>query len=148
MFIRSSPSEMITIAKGLLIMMIAISTGLSAAERQLNTLTQRQDGVQVFNVSRDPGGGYSFCVLGENFAVNAIYPVARVSQSDHGIMIEAAGKKLEMPAYINVDISQGTAMYHLWHKQFMDEAFKCKNDLEKYAEEAARKIAGYLLQHK
>lgn len=148
MFIRPVSSEILAIGKGLLILTIVILVGVSVAEKQLNTLTQRQDCVQVLNVKRDLNSAYSFYAFGESFNIRAIYPVVRILNNDDSIMIEAAGQKVEIPTYINIDSSKAANMYNVWHRQFMDEAFKCKSDFERYAREAARKVHTYFSQDK
>lgn len=148
MFIRPALSEMLVIGRGLLVLTIAILIGVSVAEQQLTTLTQRRDDVEAFNVKRNIDNTYSFYMLGESLTIRAVYPVLRIINNDDGFAIEAAGRKVEIPGYIHAASYDISTMYSLWHRQFIGEAFKFKSDLERYAKEAAREVHNYFLEDK
>lgn len=145
MLIRPASSEITMIFRGLIVLMLVVLLGVSLAESQLNTLTQRQECVEVLNIHRGKTGIYSFYLLGMDYNVRGVYDIARIRNSDKEIVIEASGYKLAIPTYAEFNYSQLQSICSLWHTQFVAEAFKFKNSFIQYTQEI-KDITNYYIE--
>lgn len=146
MLIRPAPSEMLHILWGLLVLLFIIIAGVVAAESQLNTLTQRQDCVQVLNMKRDLNGGYSAYFFGQIYHVQAVFPVAEIFNQDHDIIIQAGNYRIVIPATLEPDAGQARQRFSMWFKPIAGEAFRCKYILQRYLADASARMSDYIRQ--
>lgn len=112
-FCRLAYSDTLIIIRGLLILVIAILLGLSATEQQLNTLTQRQEIGQIFDMNRNNDGVYSLEVLGSNYNISAVYVVAEIANQDKGVSVITPFHTLLIPKYIYLDAREELAWLSL-----------------------------------
>ncbi len=143
MFIRLTSSEMVTIFRSLAILLVIVVLGVTTTEKQLNSLTQRQNCVQAFNLKREKTGVYSTYLLGYGYSFNAVYPIAKIDWAGNNLFIETAGQKIAVPTYIYLDSSKLVNWLNIWYKQFVDEAFKTKQSLELYCNIAHKKVDAF-----
>lgn len=146
MFIRLTSSDMATIYRGLAVLVLIVVLGVTTTEKQLNSLTQRQDYVQVFNMRLEKTGVYSAYLLGYGYSVSAVYPIAKITQTDNSILIDAAGQKITVPTCVYMDSSELTTWLEVWYRQFVDEAYKTKHSLEAYGKIIRKKIDALMQQ--
>ncbi|MEN6413306.1 MAG: hypothetical protein ABFC84_11205 [Veillonellales bacterium] len=144
MFIRPASSELINIARGLLVLLLIIIAGVVAAESQINSLTQRQDCVQVLNMKRDFPGGYTAYFFGQVYHIQAVYPVAKILNQDHDMIITAGNYQIVIPTKMDLDAGQARQRFTLWVKPITGEAFQCKYSLQRYIAELSAKMADYI----
>ncbi len=135
MFCRLAYSDTLIIIRGLLILVIAILLGLSATEQQLNTLTQRQEIGQIFDIERNDEGVYSLEILGSNYNITAVYVVAEIANQDKSVSIITPFHTLMIPKYIYIDARKEL----VWLSLELE-------DLEQYIDESREKINVYLQQ--
>jgi hypothetical protein len=141
MIIRPT-SEAALICRGVVALMLVVLLGVSLAETQLNNLTQRRECVQAINIMRDKTGTYSFYLLGEEYAVRAVYDVARFSSNAREIKLESAGHEISIPHYITYRELQ--PLFAMWHKQFLDEALQFKRSIARDIQEIRQKTEQYI----
>jgi hypothetical protein len=146
MFVRLATSDAWVICRGLVIFLFVVVLGVAVAENQINTLTQQQDCVQVFNVRHGQTGIYTAYVLGNSYSVSAVYQVAKVMTNDTAIIVEVTGYSFAIPTYVYIDSKKIILQLDLWVKQFVEEAFRTKHTLEDYMREIRQRIAGYSRQ--
>jgi hypothetical protein len=108
-FCRLAYSDTLIIFRGLLILVIAILLGLSATEQQLNTLTERQEVGQIFDMNRNNEGVYSLEVVGSNYNISAMYVVAEIANQDKSISIITPFHTLIISKYIYLDCQKELA---------------------------------------
>lgn len=135
MFCRLAYSDTLIIIRGLLILVIAILLGLSATEQQLNTLTQRQEIGQIFDIERNDEGVYSLEILGSNYNITAVYVVAEIANQDKSVSIITPFHTLMIPKYIYIDARKEL----VWLSLELE-------DLEQHIDESREKINVYLQQ--
>lgn len=148
MLIRPASSEIAILCRGIIALMLVVLLGVSLAENQLNTLTQRQECVQFINIHRDKTGIYSFYLFGMEYSVRGVYNIARVTNNDRKIKIEANGYKLDLPTYLNINYSQIQSVLNMWHRQFVEEAIKFKHSLQDYVKEIKHSFQDYAKEFK
>ena len=146
MFIRQTSTDVQMICRGLMVLVVVIILGVTCAEKQLNSLTERQDFVEVLNIRHDKMGLYSVYVLGDGFSFSAVYPIAKISNNDRQIILEVTGQKLVIPTCIYIDSEKIVASLNVWFKQFVMEAFKTKHSLGVHGKELYEKIAVLIRQ--
>lgn len=134
-FCRLAYSDTLIIIRGLLILVIAILLGLSATEQQLNTLTQRQEIGQIFDIERNDEGVYSLEILGSNYNITAVYVVAEIANQDKSVSIITPFHTLMIPKYIYIDARKEL----VWLSLELE-------DLEQHIDESREKINVYLQQ--
>jgi len=132
-FCRLAYSDTLIIIRGLLILVIAILLGLSATEQQLNTLTERQEIGQIFDMNRNNEGVYSFEVVGSSYNISAVYVVAEIANQDKSFSIITPFHTLVFPKYIYIDGRKELAWLAL------EIGY-----LEQYIKEGSEKISVYL----
>ncbi len=146
MFVRLAASDAWVICRGLVIFLVVVILGVAVAENQINSLTQQQDCVQVFNIRHGQTGIYTAYVLGNSYSASLVYQVAQVITNDKAIIVEVAGHSFAIPTYVYIDSSKIIIQLNLWVKQFVEEAFRTKHTLEDYMREIRQQIAGYSRQ--
>jgi hypothetical protein len=123
-FCRLAYSDTLIIIRGLLILVIAILLGLSATEQQLNTLTERQEIGQIFEMNRSNEGVYSLEVLGSSYNISAVYIVAEIVNQDKRVSVITPFHTLMIPKYIYIDGRKELAWLSLelrYLEQFINE---------------------------
>lgn len=148
MLIRPASSEGAIILRGIIALMLVVLLGVSLAENQLNTLTQRQECVQALNIHRDNTGIYSFYLLGMGYSMRGVYNIARFINTDKEIVIEASGYKLAIPTYLDINYSQIQGVVGAWHKQFVDEAMKFRKSFQECTKEISNMANYYIDQYR
>lgn len=146
MFYLLEYRDTIVIMRGLLILAIVILLGVSVAERQLNSLTQRHESVQVLNISSDPRGVYSIRLFGSSYTISAFYPVGEMINNDKAIIIKTKNHFFSIPTYLEFDCRKELAMLDVWARALIDEGFKCKQKLHSYLYEIQQKLNAYIRQ--
>lgn len=132
MFCRLAYSDTLIIIRGLLILVVAILLGLSATEQQLNTLTERQEIGQIFDMNRSSEGVYSFELIGSSYNISAVYAVAEIANQDKNISIITPFYTLIIPKYIYIDGRKELAWLALeigYLEQYIE---KCRGNINVY----------------
>lgn len=109
--------DVLMIGRGLLILVVVITLGLSAAEQQLSTLTQRQEFVRILAMNRNDEGVYTLEVLGTSCSISAVYEVAEISNQDNNVSILTPLATWIIPKYLYIDCRKELAWLalHLKH---------------------------------
>lgn len=141
MFYLLEYRDAMMVARGLLILAVVILLGVSVSERQLNTLTQRHESVQVFNITCDQKGVYSICLFGSSYTMSALYPVGEMINSDTAIIINTTNQHFVIPTYIEIDCRQEIAMLDVWARLLVDKGFNYKQKLHLYLYEIRLKCS-------
>ena len=124
MFCPLAYRDIVLIGRGLLILVVAITIGISVVEQQLYSLTQRQECVQIFDMNRDNNGLYSLSVIGYSYSVSAVYPVAEIRNGDKEIIIKTSVCTLFIPKTLQFNCRKELAWLAVqvtWLKQFAIE---------------------------
>jgi len=121
--------------RSLLILVIVVMLGVSVSERQLNSLTQRQENVRAFNLDCDYRGVYSIYILGSSFTMSAVYSVGELINNDKAIIIKTANHTITIPTYVEIDCHRELIMLDLWAKLLVDKGIDLKHALELYLTE-------------
>jgi hypothetical protein len=108
-FCRLAYSDTLIIIRGLLILVVAILLGLSATEQQLNTLTERQEIGQIFDMNRNNEGVYSLEIVGSNYNISAVFAVAEIVNQDKSVNIITPFHSLIISKYIYLDCKKELA---------------------------------------
>ncbi len=95
--------DVLMIIRGLMILVVVIALGLSVAERQLNTLTQRQEFVRILDISRNHEGIYTMEILGSDCSISAVYAVAEIKNQNAGVSIKTSLGTWTVPKYLYID---------------------------------------------
>jgi len=95
--------DVLMIIRGLIILVVVIALGLSVAEQQLNTLTQRQEFVRIFDISRNREGVYTMEVLGSDCSISAVYAIAEIKNQDASVTIKTPLITWTVPKYLYID---------------------------------------------
>jgi len=132
--------DTLIVLRGLLILVVVIMLGVSVSERQLNSLTQRQESVRVFNINCDYDGVYSIYILGSSYNLHAVYPVGEMINNDKNIIIKAAHHSIIIPTYIEIDCKKELLLLELWDQLLIDNGFKFKQSLEIYLTELPQRL--------
>lgn len=122
--------DVLMIGRGLLILVIVIALGLSAAEQQLNTLTQRQEFVRFLAMNRNNEGVYTLEVLGTSYTVSAVYEVAEIRNQDNSISILTPFAAWIIPKYLYIDCRKELAwlVLHIEYlEQYIRQGWKITN---------------------
>jgi hypothetical protein len=108
------------IGRGLLILIAAITLGLSVAEQQLNTLTQRQEFVQILAMNRNNESVYTLEILGSSYRVSAVYEVAEIRNQDKSVSIYTPFATWIIPKYLYIDCHEELAWLDL-HLKYLEQ---------------------------
>ena len=103
MFCSLAYRDVLMIVRGLMILVVVIALGLSVAEQQLNTLTQRQEFVRIFDISRNHEGVYTMEVLGSGCSISAVYAIAEIKNQDASVSIKTPLITWTVPKYLYID---------------------------------------------
>ncbi len=103
MFCSLAYRDVLMIIRGLMILVVVIALGLSVAEQQLNTLTQRQEFVRIFDISRNREGVYTMEVLGSDCSISAVYAIAEIKNQDASVTIKTPLITWTVPKYLYID---------------------------------------------
>jgi hypothetical protein len=123
--------EVIVLTRGFIAMLIFIVLGVAAAEHQLNDMTMQSPYVRSFNVRRD-SGGYSAHVLGNGININGQFPVGSVYNTAKAITFQSGGNRITIPTVLYFNIERPIYWLNLWYGQFMEEAYRTKENLTGY----------------
>ena len=135
--------DTIILLRGLLILVVVIILGVSVSERQLNSLTHRQDSVRVFNIDYDHRGIYSIYILGSSYTMSAVYSVGQIINNDKTIIIKNDYHLITIPTYIELDCKKELILLESWVKLLIDRGFKFKHSLEVYLTGLPQKLNVY-----
>lgn len=103
MFCPLSYRDTLLIGRSLLVLIIAIILGVSVTEHQLNSLTLREEYIQVFDMNRDTSGLYSLSIFGYNYSVSAMVPVADIVNGYEDIDIQTSICTLHIPKRLHIN---------------------------------------------
>jgi hypothetical protein len=103
MFCPLDYKDTLLIGRGLLILIVAIAVGVSVTEQQLNSLTEWQECIQIFDMSRENSGIYSLNILGYDYRLTAVIPVAEIVNQDMNIDIKTSAYTIYIPKIVNLD---------------------------------------------
>lgn len=112
--------DVLMIGRGLLILVVVIALGLSAAEQQLNTLTQRQEYVRILAANRNNEGVYTLEVLGTSYRVSAMYEVAEIRNQENSVNILTPFATWIIPKYLYIDCHKELAWLVL-HIKYLEQ---------------------------
>ena len=137
--------DAIIVVRGLLILVIIITLGVSVSERQLNSLTHRQEAIRIFNIQCEQGV-YSIDILGSNHSVAAVYSVGELINKEQAIIIKTANHKITIPTYIEIDCKEVLVSLDAGAILLREEGFKLKQTLELYLTGLPQKLNVYFRQ--
>jgi hypothetical protein len=106
MFCSLAYKDVVMIGRGLLLLIVVITLGLSVAEQQLSTLTLRQEFVRILAASRNNEGVYTLEVLDTSYSVSAMYKVGEIRNQDNSISILTPLAAWTIPKYLYFDCSK------------------------------------------
>jgi coenzyme F420-reducing hydrogenase beta subunit len=112
--------DVLMIGRGLLILVVVIALGLSVAEQQLSTLTQRQEFVRILAMNRNDEGVYTLEVLGTSCSISAVYEVAEISNQDNSVSILTPLATWIIPKYLYIDCRKELAWLAL-HIKYLEQ---------------------------
>jgi hypothetical protein len=136
MLLGLASGDALKLGRGLAALLVVIVVGVVVTENQLNNLTERQEFVQALNVRREESTGvYAAYLLGSSYKFRALYPVARLSNTDNSLAVTAGGKRLTIPTVLYADLGQTEYWLALWRRQFVSEALKTRQALDRYLEQ-------------
>jgi hypothetical protein len=115
--------------RGLAVLAAVVVAGVTVVDAQMNELTQRQEYGQVLNVHRDGAGYYRIAVLGASAAFRAAYPVGTIAGGERSLTIGVGGTSVTVPTVLTVDSGRTLFWLEVWRRQFVDEAFKTKEEM-------------------
>ncbi|MCX7780702.1 MAG: hypothetical protein N2491_07280 [Negativicutes bacterium] len=138
---RNDCSKMI---KGVAVLLLFITGGVTVVDMQFNNLTRQRDFVQLVNLRRDPQNGYAAYFFGNSYHIGAVFPVARIGSGNGEFIVSAGGRTWRLPTQVSVNIEPAAEMLRIWLRQFIAEAHKTKAVLTAYAVELYREAAGVL----
>jgi len=127
--------DTLMILRGLLILVIVIMLGVSVSERQLSSLTQRQEGVHAFTINWDYEGVYSIYILGTSYHIKGVYSVGEMINTDQAIIIKTARYRITIPTYIEFDCNQELGMLESGANVLIIKGLNFKKSLELYLTE-------------
>ena len=144
MFCPLAYRDAIIVFRGLLILVVVIMLGVSVSERQLNSLTHRQEGVRVFNISCDYRGLYSIYILDSSYNMSAVYSVGEIINNDKAIMIKINQHLITIPTYIEIDCNKELIVLDLGARLLIDKGLTFKQSLELELTGLARELNVYI----
>ena len=127
--------DTLMVLRGLLILVVVIILGVSVSERQLNSLTQRQESVRAFTMNCDDKGVYSIYILGSNYNIKAVYSVGEIINTDKLIIIKIAQQSIQIPTYIEIDCNKELKLLELGANLLISKGLSFKKTLEVYLRE-------------
>jgi len=114
MFYLVAYKDFLFIIRGLLILVVVVVLGVSVAQQQLNTLTQRQEYVQVFTVTSISRDRYSFYLLGTQYMIKSFYLIGEISTSEQKMIVTIPPYTMTIPMQIEFDCQEELALLELW----------------------------------
>jgi hypothetical protein len=138
--------DAMVVFRGLLILAVVIILGVSVTEKQLNSLTQRQESVQAFHITHDRHGVYSIYLLGSSYTMSAAYTVGQIINNDKSIGIKTKNHSVTIPTYIVIDCKKELAVLNSWARLFVEKGFEYKSNLDLYITVIQQKINVYIRQ--
>lgn len=148
MFCLLDSQEAGKVFRGFLFLIVIIILGVSIAEGQLNTLTQRQESAYVFRVSSDSQGRYSIYLLGSSYNVTALYSVGQFINNEENIVINTAYCRMNIPKYMEFDCKKELVLLEVWAKLLVEELGKCKQTLNQYISFLEQRFNVYMRQYR
>jgi len=137
--------DAIVVFRGLLILVIIITIGVTVSERQLNSLTHRQEAIRIFNIQSEKGV-YSIDILGSNHSVAAVYSVGELINKEKALIIKTANYSITIPTYIEIDCKKVLVSLDAGAKLLRDKGFELKQTLESYLTGLPQKLNVYFRQ--
>lgn len=144
MFCPLAYRDTIMIFRYLLILVIVIMLGVSVSERQLNSLTLRQDDVRAFTINCDERGAYSIYIFGSSYMMSAVYSVGEIVNNDKAIVIKTNYVSIPIPTYIEIDCKNELRFLELWANLLVGKGFTFKQSLEVYLAGLPQKLNVYI----
>jgi hypothetical protein len=117
--------------RSFLIVLSVIIIGVTVAEKQVNSLTQRQDITKAFNIS-EQRGIYSGYLLGYEYSTSFSYPVGKIYNNDQELVMKIQDFVITVPLRVQVDLSSAMALAYEGKDEFIDKSMKTKQNFEKY----------------
>jgi hypothetical protein len=146
MFCLLEYRESMLILRGLLILVLVITLGVSVSQYQLSGLTQRQESVGVLTIDYEKNGDYALNLLGASYRMKAVYPLGQINIAHRAIIIKTMNQRITIPTYIEIDCKKELALLDGWAKLLVVEAFRCKMMMNLYLMDLQEKIQVYRTQ--
>lgn len=146
MFCPLEYRDTLIIFRGLFVLAVVILVGVSVAEGQLNSLTQRQESVHALHITCDHSGTYSLYLLGSSYHIKAVYPVGEMINHDKGIIIKIANHSGIIPTKIDIDCKKELVLLDSWARLLVEEALKFKHALDSSIAEMEQRLHLYMRQ--
>lgn len=127
-------------------LMLVVTIGIVAVDRQINSLTQKQEFSQILNLRRNPSEGYQVYLFGERYSLGGVFPVARIENEGDFLSVTAGGVSIRLPVRIRIEYTRALEWLHIWGRQFREEAEKTGASLGKQGKNAFEDLKGYLRQ--
>ncbi|EGO63300.1 hypothetical protein [Acetonema longum] len=105
MFVRLDMRDLNMFGRGIAIFFCVVILGLIVTEMQINNLTHWQESVRVCRVERDVMGRYAAWLLGNYYDVHVSYQMARLTQQDSYLIVDAGGYRIFIPTKVTLDSS-------------------------------------------
>lgn len=146
MFFPLESRDTVVVLRGLLIFVLIVMLGVTVSERQLNSLTQRQEVVSAFDISCKYPGAYSIYLLGTNYNMSAMCLVGEIINNDKAIIFRTANYSITIPTYVEFDCNEKFKLLDLGAKLLVDKGFHFKQSLELYFKGTRQKLNIYIKQ--
>ena len=135
MFFPLADRDSFIVFRSLLILVLVVILGVTVSERQLNSLTQRQETVSAFDIRCEYPGIYSIYILGSSYNMSAVYSVGEIINNDKAIIIKTANQSISIPTYIEIDCKKELILLDVGAKLLVDKGLNFKQSLQLYLKE-------------
>lgn len=133
MLVRMAPADVLVICRAFVVMIIIVVLGVMMAESQMDTLTRKQDFVQVLNIRDEGMGNYEAYLFGYSRSFSAVYQMNGIDNGDQFIAVGPAANRIIIPTMLYIDASKSMCWLELWSNQFLQEAAKTARFFAHYA---------------
>lgn len=103
MFCPLGYRDSMIIFRGIVMLAIIIFLGVGAAEKQINSLTARQENVLAFALDYQAKGIYTILINGSSYQLSAIYEVGELINKDSQVVLKTKQGDIVIPKYIEFD---------------------------------------------
>ena len=131
------------IIRGILAALFVVLIGISVADMQINSLTQKHEFGKLMNLRRDPREGYSAYVFGKSYPLGGVLPLADIRYAGGELMLTTSAFEFRIPFRRSWDVAQYTGWLSVWGKQFVSEAHRTKEALLAYISQICERADEY-----
>lgn len=124
--------------------MLVVTIGIVAVDRQINSLTQKQEFSQILNLRRIPAEGYQVYLFGERYSLGGVFPVARIENEGDFFTVTAGSVSVRLPVRIHINYMRAAEWLRIWGRQFSEEAEKTGASLYAKGKTAFADLKDYL----